>query len=85
MINEYKIENFECPNNSSEYFDEFMKRNNKINFSFGKKEVIGKHKIFRSSNEFNKIYDQLLEQKDYKADSSIFKKILWHINRKGKS
>jgi hypothetical protein len=26
-----------------------------------------------------------LEQKDYKADSSIFKKILWHINRKGKS
>jgi len=76
LMNEYKLENFEHPNNSSESFEQFMKRNNKINFSFGKKEVIDKHKIFRSSNEFNKIYDQLLEQKDYKADSSIFKKIL---------
>ena len=84
-MNEYKLENFEHPNNSSESFEQFMKRNNKINFSFWKKEVIDKHKIFRSSNEFNKIYDQLLEQKDYKADSSIFKKILWHINSKGKS
>ena len=73
LMNEYKLENFEHPNNSSKSFVQFMKRNNKINFSFGKKEVIDKHKIFRSSNEFNKIYDQLLEQKDYKTESSIFK------------
>jgi len=73
LMNEYKLENFERPNNSSESFEEFIKRNNKINFSFEKKEVIEKLTFYGSSNEFNKIYDQLLEQKEYKADSSIFK------------
>jgi len=74
MLEKYnKPEDFIPPNTSSECFDEFIKRNNRIDFSFTKDEVKDKLTFYGNSVEFNKIYGQFLDQKDYKADSSIFK------------
>lgn len=46
-----------------------------INFSFKIEDVIYKLSFYKSSESFNKILDELIEQKNYKADDSIFKDI----------
>ena len=72
LLQEYPKEKFSPPKNSNESFKDFIARH-EINFSFDKKSVIEKFSFYNSSKEFDKIYNKLLDEKDYKADSDIFK------------
>ena len=72
-MEKYKLKDFNPPITSSESFEEFIKRNDKINFSSDKKEVIAKLTFYGSAQPFNKIYDELLVNKEFKVDPSIFK------------
>ena len=71
LLQEYPKDKFHCPKNSNESFIDFITRQ-EINFSFDKENVIEKFSFYNSSNEFDKIYNELLAKKDYKADSDIF-------------
>ena len=73
LMEKYKLKDFNPPITSSESFEEFIKRNDKIDFSFDKKEVIDKLTFYGSAESFNKIYDELLQNKQFKVDPSIFK------------
>jgi len=72
LLQEFPKDKFLLPKDSNESFIDFISRH-KINFSFDQKTVIEKFSFYKSSNEFDKIYNELLAKKDYKADSNIFK------------
>ena len=76
LMDKYKLEDFEHPDNSSESFEEFINRKNKIVFSFKKEEVKEKLIFYGSSDEFNKIYDQLLVKKITKQNFLYLKNIM---------
>ena len=60
------------PNTSNESFEEFIKRQNK-DLSFIKKDVSDKFSFYKSSTQFDEIYNKLMEENDFKADPNIFK------------
>ena len=60
------------PKTSNESFEEFINRQN-IDLSFNDKDVIDKFSFYKSSPQFDEIYDKLMEGKDFKADPNIFK------------
>ena len=72
LLKKYKKENFIAPKNSNESYEDFIKRHN-IDFSFAKEEVENKFTFYNSSAEFDKIYQNLISEKDFKADTTIFK------------
>ena len=72
LLQECPKDEFHRPKNSNEYFIDFITRH-EIIFSFDKESVIENFSFYNSSNECNKIYNELLAKKDYKADSDIFK------------
>ena len=72
LLKKYKKENFIAPKNSNESYVDFIKRHN-IDFSFAKEEVENKFTFYNSSAEFDKIYQNLISEKDFKADTTIFK------------
>jgi hypothetical protein len=71
LLQNYKKENFSEPENSHESYDDFIKRHN-IDFSFDKQAVIDKFTFYNSSAEFDKKYEKLMSEKDFKADIYIF-------------
>ena len=72
LLKKYKKENFIAPKNSNESYVDFIGRHN-IDFSFPKEEVENKFTFYNSSAEFDKIYQKLMSEKDFKADTTIFK------------
>ena len=60
------------PKTSEETFEQFINRQN-INLSFETQDVINKFSFYRSSVQFDEIYNKLMEKKDFKADPNIFK------------
>ena len=60
------------PKTSNESFEEFINRQN-IDLSFNECDVIEKISFYKSSTQFDEIYDKLMEGKDFKADPNIFK------------
>lgn len=75
LLQDYKLENFQAPNNSNETFDDFIKRHTQIDFEFSKSDIIDKLSFYKSSAAFDKIYEEMINQKDFKADPFIFKLI----------
>jgi hypothetical protein len=72
LLKKYKKENFIAPKNSNESYVDFIGRHN-IDFSFAKEDVENKFTFYNSSAEFDKIYQNLMSEKDFKADTTIFK------------
>ena len=72
LLQEYPKDKFHQPKNLNESYIDFISRH-EINFSLDKESVIEKFSFYNSSNEFDKIYNELLTKKDYKADYDIFK------------
>ena len=62
---------FKPPINSQESFEDFIKNQN-IDFSFKKKNVINKLTFRGSSTNIDKLYQNFIDNRDFKADSSIF-------------
>ena len=60
------------PKTSNESFKEFINKQN-IDFTIDKDKVIEKFSFYKSSAQFDEIYDKLMEGKDFKADPNIFK------------
>lgn len=60
------------PKTSEETFEQFINRQN-INLSFEKNNVTNKFSFYQSSNQFDEMYNKLIEEKDFKVDPNIFK------------
>ena len=75
LLQDYNLEKFQAPNNSNETFDDFIQKHTQIDFKFSEDDVKHKLSFYKSSNGFDKIYDELMIQKDFKADPYIFKSI----------
>ena len=60
------------PKTSEETFEQFINRQN-INLSFEKDNVTNKFSFYQSSNQFDEMYNKLIEEKDFKVDPNIFK------------
>ena len=72
---DYNLEKFQAPNNSNETFDDFIKRHTQIYFKFSEDDVKDKLSFYKSSEAFDKIYDEMIKKRDFKADPNIFKQI----------
>lgn len=83
LLENYTKDKFIPPINSKESFNDFINKQN-LDFSFSKENVKANLTFYGSSNEFDKIYNHLMEQEDYKADPSIFKSIYDSLIAKAK-
>jgi hypothetical protein len=72
LLQKYKKENFDAPKNSRESYEDFINRQ-KIDFQFNKDDVIEKFTFYNSSTAFDEIYNKLISNKNFKADTYIFK------------
>ena len=72
LLQKYKKENFDAPKNSGESYEDFINRQ-KIDFQFNKDDVIEKFTFYCSSIAFDEIYNKLISNKNFKADTYIFK------------
>lgn len=72
LLQKYKKENFDAPKNSGESYEDFINRQ-KIDFQFNKDDVIEKFTFYNSSPAFDEIYNKLISNKNFKADTYIFK------------
>ena len=84
LLKYYTKDKFKPPINSKESFADFINKQG-INFLFPKEDVINKLAYYHCSEEFDKIYYELIYEKDYKADSSIFRYIYDIFISKSKS
>lgn len=71
LLEKYTLDKFIYPINSRESFNDFINKQ-KIDFSFDRNDVKEKLTFYGSSIEFDKIYNELMDKKDYKADEKIF-------------
>ena len=73
LLQDYKLENFQPSRNSNETFDDFIKRHTQIDFKLSEDYVKDKLSFYKISQAFDKIYDEMIGQKYFKADPNIFK------------
>ena len=75
LLKNYKIDSFKEPINLSETFIEFIKRQSNIDFSISVYDVKCSLAFLASSEEYDKICDEFIKEKDFKVDAHIFKPI----------